>query len=34
LYYVAIFFDREFLVAENAEKYLDLCVEEIFGVMP
>jgi hypothetical protein len=34
LYYVAVFFDIKFLVAENAEKYLDLCMEEIFGLMP
>ena len=34
LYYVAVFFNREFLVAEDAEKDLDLCVEEVLGVMP
>jgi len=34
LYYVAVFFNREFLVAEDAKEDLDLGVEEIFGVMP
>jgi len=34
LYNVSVFLDGKFLVAEDANQYLDLCVEEIFCVMP
>jgi hypothetical protein len=34
LYYVSVFFDRKFIVAEEVDQYFDLSVEEVFCVMP